>query len=174
MRYKGNEMKSRKTRGRRLLLLHSLERELPDISGCQEVHHRFIALLHGEQLRDLHVSASARSPSRCFSHLFLERLLLVFSSAAVAEEVFPHLGLGRRPAPVATPPAFVVVSVSEPFQVRAHWRVPGLQSVESGCQRLHTIHWDGSLAPSFAFQFVAVMFAAFVGLPLSLRRRVLG
>jgi hypothetical protein len=46
------------------------------------------------------------------------------------------------------------------------------KSVESGCQRLRTIHWDGSLAPSFAFQSVAVMFAVFVGLPLSLRRRL--
>jgi len=51
--------------------------ELPDVSSRQEVHHPFIALLHGEQLRDLHVSASARSPSRCFPHLFPERLLLV-------------------------------------------------------------------------------------------------
>jgi len=76
-----------------------------------------IALLHGEQLRDLHVSASARSPSRCLPHLFPERLLLVFPSAAVAEEMFPRLG--RRPASAAAPPAFVVVSVSEPFQVRA-------------------------------------------------------
>jgi hypothetical protein len=67
-------------------------RELPDISGRQEVHHRFIALLHGEQLRDLHVSASARSPSRRFPHLFPERFLLVFPSAAVAEEMFPRLG----------------------------------------------------------------------------------
>jgi hypothetical protein len=73
---KGNGMKSR--RARRLLLLRTFGRELPDISSYQEVHHRFIALLHGEQLRDLHVSASARSPSRCFPHLFLERFLLVF------------------------------------------------------------------------------------------------
>jgi len=161
-------MKSR--RARRLLLLRPFGRELPDISGRQEVHHRFIALLHGEQLRDLPVSASARSPSRRFPHLFPERFLLVFPLAAVTEEMFPRLG--RRPASTAAPPAFVVVSVSEPFQVRAHWRVSGLQSVESGCQWLHTIHWDGSLAPSFAFQPVAVMFAAFVGLPLSLRRRL--
>jgi len=90
-------MKSR--RARRLLLLRPFGRELPDISGCQEVHHRFIALLRGEQLRDLHVSASARSPSRCFPHLFPERLLLVFPSAAVAEEMFPPLG--RRPASAA-------------------------------------------------------------------------
>jgi hypothetical protein len=116
------------------------------------------------------MAAPARSPSRCFPHLFPERFLLVFPSAAVAEKVFPRLG--RHPTSAAAPPAFVVVSVSEPFQVCAHWRMPGLQSVEPGFQWLHTIHWDGSLAPSFAFQSVAVMFAAFVGLPLSLRRRL--
>jgi len=69
IRYKGNGMKSQR-KGRRLLLLRSFWRELPDISGCQEVHHRFIALLLGEQLRDLHVSAPARSPSRYFLQLF--------------------------------------------------------------------------------------------------------
>ena len=153
-------------RGRRLLLRRPLGRELPDISGRQEVHYRFIPLFLGEQLRDLHVSASARSPPRCFPHLCLERSLLIFPPAAVAKEVFPRLGSA------AAPPAFVVISVSEPFQVRAHWRVPGLQSVEPGCQWLHTIHWDGSLAPSFAFQPVAVMIAAFVGLPLRLCRRL--
>ena len=118
-------MKSR--RARRLLLLRPLPagfyssvhfgRELPDISSRQEVHHRFVAFLHGEHLRDLHVSASARSPSRRFPHLFPERFLLLFPSAAVAEEVaeevFPRLG--RRPASAAAPPALVVVSVSEPF-----------------------------------------------------------
>jgi hypothetical protein len=114
MRYKGNGLKSQR-RDCRLLLFRPLGRELPDISGCQEVHRRFIALLHGEQLRDLHVSASARSPSRCFPHHFPERFLLVFPSAAVAEEVFPRLG--RRPASAVAPPAFVVVSVSEPFGV---------------------------------------------------------
>ena len=97
-------MKSR--RARWLLLLHPLPAgsdssahfgwELPDISSRQEVHHCFIALLHGEQLRDLHVSASACSPSSRFSHLFPEQFLLVFPSAAVAEEMFPRLG--RRPA----------------------------------------------------------------------------
>jgi len=45
----------------------------------------------------------------------------------------------------------------------------GLQSVESGSERLHASHWDGSLAPSVAFQPVARMFAAFVCLPLGLR-----
>jgi len=71
-------------------------RELPDISSRQEVHHRFIALLHGEQLRDLHVSASACSPPSRFCHLFPEHFLLIFPSAAVAEEMFPRLG--HRPA----------------------------------------------------------------------------
>ena len=113
-------MKSR--RARRPLLLHPLPagssssarfgREFPDISGRQEVHHRLVAFLYGEQLRDFHLLASARSPSRRFSHLFPERLLLVFPSAAVAEEMFPRLG---RPASAAAPPAFVIVSVSEPF-----------------------------------------------------------
>jgi len=70
------------------------------------------------------------------------------------------------------PPAFVVYSVSEPFELRPHWRVSGLLSVETGCQNLHTDHWDGSLAPSFAFQSIAVVLTAFVGLPLSIRRRL--
>jgi hypothetical protein len=94
MRYKENGMRFQR-KDRWLLLLRPFGRELPDISGCQEVHHRFVALLHREQLRDLHVSAPARSPSRCFPHLFPVRFRLVFPSAAVAEEVFPRLG--RRP-----------------------------------------------------------------------------
>jgi hypothetical protein len=61
----------------------------------------------------LHVSASARSTSHCFSHTFSERLQLEFPLAAVAEEMFPHLG--RHPASAAAPPAFVIVSVSELF-----------------------------------------------------------
>jgi len=127
-------MKDPRRGDRCLLLLHPLERKLSDLRGRQEVHHRLIAIFHGEQLRDLHVSASARSPSRCFPHLFLERFLLVLASAAVAEEVFPRQGLGCLPASAAAPPAFVAVSVSEWFQVRAYWRVPGHESVESGCQ----------------------------------------
>jgi len=131
--YKENEMKSgRACRLSLLLLLRTFGWELPDIGSYQEVHHHPIALLHGEQLRDLHVSASARSPSRCFPHLFPEHLLLVSPSAAVAEEMLPRLG--HRPASTATPQAFVVVSVSEPFLVRSHWRVSRFQSVEPGCQ----------------------------------------
>jgi hypothetical protein len=82
----------------------------------------------------LHVSASARSPSHCFPHLFPERFLLVLPSAAAAEEVFSRLGQGRLHTSAAAPPAFVVVSESESFHVRLYWRVPDLQSVESGCQ----------------------------------------
>jgi len=104
-------MKSR--RARRLLHLRPFDREFPDITGCQEVHHRFIGHLHGEQLRDLHVSASANSPSRRFPHNFSQRFLLVFPSAVVAEKMFPRLG--RRPASAAAPQAFVVVSVSDLF-----------------------------------------------------------
>ena len=44
-------------------LLHSLGRELPDGSSCQEVHHRLVAFLRGKQLRNLHVAASARFPA---------------------------------------------------------------------------------------------------------------
>jgi len=106
-------MTSGRARWLLLLLLRTFGRELPDIGGSQEVHHCLIALLHGEQLRDLHVSASARSPSRCFPHLFPERFLLVSPPAAVAEEMLPRLG--NRPTSAAAPPAFVVVSVSELF-----------------------------------------------------------
>jgi len=106
-------------------------RELPDVSCRQEVHHRLVAFLYGVQLRDCHVSASAHPPSHCFSHLFPEHLLLVFPSAAVAEKMLPHLGY--RPASATAPTAFVVVSVSELFLVRPHWRMSGLQLVEQGC-----------------------------------------
>jgi len=119
--YKGKGMKS--GRARWLLFLRPLSAgsyssvhfglELPDISSRQKVHHRFIALLHGEQLRDLHVSASACSPLCRFSHLFPGHFLLVFPSATVAEEMFPHLG--RHPASAAAPPPFVFISVSEAF-----------------------------------------------------------
>jgi len=113
LNYKGNVMKS--GRARRLLLLllhlHTFGWEHPDISSCQEVHHRLIALLHGEQLGDLHLLASAPSPSRCFPHLFSERLLLVFPTAAEAEEML--LSLGDSPACAAAPAACVVISESE-------------------------------------------------------------
>jgi len=69
-----------------------------------------IALFHGKQLRDLHVSASACFPALGLSHRFPERALLVSPPAAVAEEVLPLLG--HCPF---TPPALVVLSVTELF-----------------------------------------------------------
>ena len=114
-------MKSR--RACQLLLLHPFPasfyssaqfgRQLPDISSRQEVHYRFIALLHGEQLRDLHVSPSASSPPSLFSHLCPEHFLLVFPLAGVVEEVLPRQGC--RPTSAAPPPVLIVISVSEPF-----------------------------------------------------------
>jgi len=88
----------------------SFGRKFPDLSGRQKVPHRLVALLYGEELSDLHVPASARFPACCLSHCFPESLLLVFPSAAVAEEVLPRLG--HSPS---TPPAFVVVLVAEPL-----------------------------------------------------------
>ena len=126
---------------RRLSFLHLLpagssfsihsRQELPHASGRQEVRRRLVTVLYGEQLRYFHTSASTRSRSRHFSHLFPERCLLVFPSAAVVEEMLPRVG--NHPASATAPPAFVVVSVSEPFQVRPHWRMSGLQSIEPGC-----------------------------------------
>jgi hypothetical protein len=98
---------------------HSLGWELRDISSCQEVHHRSIALLRGKQLSDLHVSASARSPFRCLPHRCPEYFLLVFPPAAVAEEVLLRLG-----HPPFTQPAFVFLSATELFSVGAHWCMP--------------------------------------------------
>jgi hypothetical protein len=97
-----------------LLLLRTLGRELPNIGGYQQVYHRFISLLHGDQLRDLHMSVSARSLSCRIPHLLSECCLLVFLSAAVAEEMLPHLAY--RPTSAKTPREFVIVSVSEPFR----------------------------------------------------------
>jgi len=129
-------------------LLNTFGRQLPDIRSDQEVQHRLIALLHGEQLRDLHVSASAHSPSRYFLHLFPRRPLMVFPLAAVADEILP--GLGYSPATAAAPPALVVISLSKLFLVCSHWRVSGFQFVGPGCQLCRNIHWDGFLSPSFA------------------------
>jgi hypothetical protein len=143
-----------------------LDGKLPDISGCYEIYHRFIPFLNEEQLRDQHMSASARSPSHCFSHRFPECFLLVFPSAAVSEAMFPHLG--RHHASTAAPPGFIVVLVSEACQLIAYCHVFGLQSVEPDCQKLYTFHWDGSFASSLAFQPVAWMFIEFIGLLVSL------
>jgi len=61
-----------------------------------------------KKLRDLHVAASACVPPCCLSHYLPEYLLLVFPSAALAENVL--LRLGYSPS---TPPAFVFFSVAE-------------------------------------------------------------
>jgi hypothetical protein len=127
-----------------LVLLYTCGRQLPDIGSYQEVHHRFIAVPHGEHLRDLHVSASACSPSRWFPHLFPDRFMLVIPSAAAAEEMF------LRPGQPAAQPALFIISVTELFHVRAHQGLSRLQSVESSWQWLHTIHCNGSLASSIA------------------------
>jgi len=87
-------------------------RELPDFSSRQELNHHLVALFFGKQLRDLHMSASARFPACRFSHLLLQCLLLVSPPAAVAEQVFPGLDCA---ASAAAPPAFVVLSVADPF-----------------------------------------------------------
>jgi hypothetical protein len=68
-----------------------LWREPPDVSGGQEVLHRLVTFLHGKQLRNLHMSASACCPSGSLPHRFLERFLLVFLLAAVAEEMLLRL-----------------------------------------------------------------------------------
>jgi len=89
---------------------HSFEREFPDFSSRQEVHHLLVAFFHGKQLGNLHMSASACFPACHLSHCFLEHFLLVSPPAVVAEEVLPRLG--HCPF---TPPAFVVISVAESF-----------------------------------------------------------
>ena len=88
----------------------SPRRELSDVRGRQEVHHRLFTYLHGKQLRYLCPPAPARFPARCLPHLLPELPLLVFPPAAVTEEMLPCLG-HRSPAP----PALVVLPVSEPF-----------------------------------------------------------
>lgn len=69
------------------LLLSTFEWELPNIGSYQEVHNRLIAFLHGQQLKHLHFSASARSPSPCLSHHFPECFLQISPLAAVEEEM---------------------------------------------------------------------------------------
>ena len=119
--YKGKGTKSKGARW--LLFLRPLPagfyssvhfgRELPHNSSRQDVHHRLIPHPHGEQLRDLHLSASACSPPSLFSHLFRQHFLLVIPSVAVGEEMFPHLG--TSPASAAEPPVFIVGLASQPF-----------------------------------------------------------
>jgi hypothetical protein len=102
---------------RSLPLLH-FGRELPNFSGRQEVHHRLVALFYGKQLRDLHVSGSSRFPARRLPHRLPQFFLMIFPPASVAEEVLPRLG--HCPS---TPPALVVISVAEPFQLNSSGRV---------------------------------------------------
>ena len=87
-------------------------RELPDVSGRQEVHHRLVALFYGKQIRDLHMSASAHFPTHRLPHRLPQDFLGVFPQAAVAEEVLPRLGYCPT-----TPPALVVISVAKSFRV---------------------------------------------------------
>jgi hypothetical protein len=47
---------------------HLFGRKLPGLSSCQDVHHRLVALPYGTQLRDRHMSTSARLPIRRLSH----------------------------------------------------------------------------------------------------------
>jgi hypothetical protein len=81
--------------------------EPPEISSLKEVHRRSFAILQGEQLGDLDLSASARSPSHCLPHLVPEPSLLVSLSAAAGEEMLTRLGY--HPASAAAPPALVIV-----------------------------------------------------------------
>jgi len=144
----------------------SFGRRFPDQSGRHKIHHRLLELLYGKKLRHLHVPASAHILACCMSHCLPECLLLVFPSAAVAEEVLPCLG--HSPS---TPPAFVVVSVAEPLQVDSTGGMPGLQSVEPGGQQFHVCHRDRSLGPHLALESVAEEHATLVGLQLCLRCR---
>jgi len=93
--------------------LPSFVQELPDFSHRQEVHHHLITLVSGKQLRDLHESAFARFPARRLSPHFPQCFVLLSPPAAVAEEVFPHLG--RPPSSTTAPPAFVALTMAEPF-----------------------------------------------------------
>jgi len=141
-------------------------RELPDVSGCQEVHHRLVAYFLGKQLRHLQMSASARCPACGLSHSLLECRLLVFPSAAVAEEMLQQLYCSP-----SAPPAYVVLMVPKPFSVRFSWGMSALQSIEPCSPWLHACHCEGSLASGFALQPIAVVLGAPLTLPLCSRRR---
>jgi hypothetical protein len=104
--------------------------------------------------------ASPCFPACCQSHCFPECLLPVCPSAAVAEEVIPHLG--HSPS---TPPAFVIISVTEPLYVDCSGRMPILQSLEPGGQRIHACHLDSSLGLRLALESVAEVLAARGRLP---------
>ena len=152
--YKWNVKKSGRAHGLLLLLLlHMLGWKLPDIGSYQEGHHPLIALLHGEQLRDLQVSASARTPSCCNPHLFQS----VFCWSLLRLQWWKRCS--HVWATVLPPPLHCQHSSASQCQTRfryipkvhSHWRVSTFQWVEPGYQWCRTIHWDGSLAPRFAF-----------------------
>jgi len=109
------------------------------------------------------MSTSARFPARRLPHRHPPIFLVISPPAAVVEEVLRHPG--RCPS---TPPALVVISVAEPFQVNSCGRVPGLQWVEPSGQRLYACHRDRSVGPCLALESVAEVLAAPVGLPLRL------
>jgi len=90
--------------------IHSFGQELPNVSSCPEVHHRLVACLHGEQLRNLHVSASAQFPAHHLPHRFPEHFLLVFLPGAVAKEMFSRVHCSVS---ASAPPALVIFLVSE-------------------------------------------------------------
>jgi hypothetical protein len=89
-------------------------------------------------------SSSVPCPKRSPSSTFLFYFVLIILYSLYLEYDSPLIPSAN------TPPTFVVVSVSERFQVCPHQPLSGLQSAEYGCQWLHTIHWDGSLAAGFA------------------------
>jgi len=136
---------------------------VPDLGGCQDVHHRLVALIYGKMLWDLHLSAYARVPSRGLSHCLPELFLPVLLLAAVAEEVLPRLG--HCPSTLL---ACVVISVARPFQVDSSGRMPWPESAEHGSQQLYACHRDRSLGPCLALESVPEVLAALVGLTLSL------
>jgi len=138
----------------------SFGRNHPNLAVCQGLHHRLVALTYGEKLRDLNVSASAHVSSRRLSHRLPELWLLGFPLAAVAEEVLPCVEHCPN-----TPPAFVVISVAEPFQVDSSGRMPGTQSVYPGGLLLYACHRARSVGPCLALEAVAEVLAALVGLP---------
>ena len=88
---------------------------------------------------------------------------MVSPTAAVAEQVLPRLG--HCPS---TPPAYVVISVAEPFLIDCSGRMPRIQSVERVGQRLLAYHQDTPVSPRLDLESVAEVPAALVGLPFRL------
>jgi hypothetical protein len=114
-------------------------------------------------LGDLHVAASARFPARPLSQRLALFSRVVSLPATVAEEVLPRFG--QSPS---TPPAFVVVSVTEPLQLYSSGRMTGHQLVELSGQRIYACHRDSSFRPHRPIQSEVEVLAALVGLPLCL------